>query len=241
MERMMQKFFDVDSGEWQTLSISSFEQEVKRPCDGGQCAFESVAIQLEVKRLPLYYLLYIILPLCALILSFLLIFHLDIGQRASFGVGLILAISVYLMTISEYLPLKSDDQPFVGTVFVVHFFTLCLAVPVAEFNVHLAQRPRNRPSDWCSDIVSSVEGFLERRHVDGWKFKTKSHEAVSTHDHNVVDDVVAHDAEEDDDNSPGDCQVEWRKVGRFFDVVFSMVFLLLIILSPLIIYYTLRK
>ena len=237
-KRMTEKLFDVDSGEWETLNISSYERNSKRPCgSANKCVFTTVDVEIVLDRMPLYYLLYIILPLCALILTFLLIFHLDIGQRASYGVGILLSISVYLMTISEYLPQKSDTAPFLGIVFAVHFFLLCLAVPVAEFTAHLAERSNPPPPAWCSKMLtwsmSSVckeerQKLKNRGGSDGATKCATNLATIGDSTEDVIKDVAISEREYE-------YQTEWRKIGRSLDLFFSLGFLFLLVISPLIV------
>ena len=220
---MMEKLFNVDSGEWKTINISSASSYSQRPCSSAhRCMFKTVDVVIEVKRMPLFYMLYVILPLCGLILTFLLIFHLDIGQRASFGVGILLSISVYLMTISEHLPLKSDDTPVLGSVFTLHFFMMCLAVPLAEFTAHLAQRSHDSPPAWCTRVARLS---LFRLCKKAYQKSCRSSEETTK----CAKDFSSSDHDEKD------FQHEWRKVGRFFDVFFSLVFLFVFVVSPMII------
>lgn len=90
-------------------------------------------------------LLYIILPLFALVLIFLLIFHIppDAGERMSFGITIILSIAFSLFVISEKLPEGLDIKPVIGVVFIIVFFILCFALVLAAVAVLLGNRKKN--------------------------------------------------------------------------------------------------
>lgn len=90
-------------------------------------------------------LLYIILPLFALVFIFLLIFHIppDAGERMSFGITIIRSIAVSLLVISEKLPEGLDIKPVIGVGFIIVFFILCFALVWAAVAVLLGNRKKN--------------------------------------------------------------------------------------------------
>ena len=254
--------FKVDSGEWSTRKISSREGKSIRPCGARRpCIFPTVDMEIELDRLPLYYMLYIIIPGCALIVTFLLIFHLDIGGRSGYGVGILLSISMYLMIIAEHLPLKSDVTPLLGAVFVLLYFLMCLALPIAEFTGNLAQNQSNRPPPaWCLKIVTfSIWNVLP------WRASTVEGEAATAADHAssgkskmlkyaikqpmkipTPNDLPSAGDEggaiESNTCEQGDgYEVEWRMVGRYLDNVFTFIFLFLSVTLPVMMAYFIRK
>ena len=213
-----------------TSMTSSDGNETFRCCDK---PYSAVTIEIQLKRKPLFYLLYTLLPLIALILTFLLIFHLDIGQRSSYGVTILLSITVYLLVISGYLPQNSDNWPFIGLTFVCEFFLLCLALAVAEYSVHLAHRKKRPPPAWLIKLKNRCKNGCIRyimpnevnSEVDGAKLPENEGEVVE------LDDMVKFDTSKEHK-----CyKVQWKECGKFLDIIFSLIFLILIFLVPLIV------
>jgi len=137
--------FSVKSGEWEIEDIDMTSDLVKYSCCPG--SFSTIKYKFSLRRMALYYFLYIILPLMSQVFLFLMIFHIpcENGERMGFGVTILLSITVYLLVISEKLPEKSDDSPMLGICFIIEFYVLSLALVVAAVIVKLSVRTSPPP------------------------------------------------------------------------------------------------
>ena len=178
-------------------------------------------MKIFVKRMPLYYLLYTLLPLVALMFIMVLIFHLDIGQRASYGVTILLSISVFLLVLSAKLPEKSNDLPWVGLSFIVEFLLLCLALPLAEFNAHIALGANHPPPAFLMNIIYCCNRAN----------KVKSENVIKVDPDMELEDV----SEEVIKGTKHDYCEQWRVLARVLDVIFSFIFIISIVVAPLIV------
>lgn len=137
----------MKSGEWEIEDIEFSSGEVKYSCCPN--SFSVIHYKFSLRRMALYYFLYIILPLMSQVFLFLMIFHIpcDNGERMGFGVTILLSITVYLLVISEKLPEKSDDRPMLGICFIIEFYVLSLALVFAAIIVKLSAKT-NRPPNY---------------------------------------------------------------------------------------------
>ena len=137
--------FSVKSGEWEIEDIEMSSGEVQYSCCPDP--FSVIKYRFSLRRMALYYFLYIILPLVSQVFLFLMVFHIpcENGERMGFGVTILLSITVYLLVISEKLPEKSDDRPMLGICFIIEFYVLSLALVIAAIIVKLSNRTSPPP------------------------------------------------------------------------------------------------
>ncbi|XP_066915801.1 neuronal acetylcholine receptor subunit alpha-6-like [Clytia hemisphaerica] len=137
--------FSVKSGEWEIEDIEMSSGTVKYSCCPDP--FSVIKYRFSLRRMALYYFLYIILPLVSQVFLFLMVFHIpcENGERMGFGVTILLSITVYLLVISEKLPEKSDDRPMLGICFIIEFYILSFALVVAAIIVKLSNRTSTPP------------------------------------------------------------------------------------------------
>ena len=84
--------------------------------------------------------------------------HPDQGDRLSYGVALLLNMTMYMIFISDKLPEKSDKIPFVGTLFVAFFFFLSLGLILSAYTMSCSTRTSPLPTIAykIADIVTKV-------------------------------------------------------------------------------------
>lgn len=157
------------------------------------------------------------MPLVALMLVFALVFHLDSGQRASYGVTILLSITVYLLVISEKLPEKSDNYPFLGICFIAEFFLLCVALSFAEYSVHLSRK--------CHAV--SIPKIL--------KFIVTYNKILFYKQEEVVkkDEFTDNEKKYRSTVSKKYYRQKWKKLGRLFDIILTFVYIVFLFLIPL--------
>jgi len=144
--------YHVDNGDWNLTSVSSRRTETKY--DFSPESFAVVEYTLDLTRLYQYYLLYLILPCLGLVIVAPFMFYLpaDSGERTGFGVTVVLALSVYLLVISDKLPEKSDKTPLLGALYIVLFFLLVVAMIFGIITTHLCLKT-TRPPVWLWNLL----------------------------------------------------------------------------------------
>lgn len=135
----------IKSGEWEINDVGIKRRDMLYPCC--PLPFSTIEYTIELDRMVLYYFLYIIMPLVSQIVVFFAIFHIpyDYGDRMSFGVTILLGITVYLLVISEKLPEKSDNKPMLGLCFIAEFYILSISLIFACISINLANRTTPPP------------------------------------------------------------------------------------------------
>lgn len=232
--------FSVKSGEWEIEDIEFSSGEVKYSCCPN--SFSVIHYKFSLRRMALYYFLYIILPLMSQVFLFLMIFHIpcDNGERMGFGVTILLSITVYLLVISEKLPEKSDDRPMLGICFIIEFYVLSLALVFAAIIVKLSAkttRPPNYLIRFCGACKAMNLGSVNNKKR---KKKTNIIEMRETNgflhsDEKTFDDchVTQHKDEEEDQEEIN--RKLWKTICDSLDSTCFYVFGFVSIFSPILV------
>ncbi|CAK6442362.1 unnamed protein product [Pipistrellus nathusii] len=125
-----------DNGEWEILSAAG--RRANRT--DGRRWYPHVTYALVLRRLPLFYTLFLIVPCSGLSLLTALVFYLPAhaGEKVSLCTSVLVALTVFLLVIEEIIPSSSKVIPLVGEFLVLTmiFVTLSIAVTVFAVNVH---------------------------------------------------------------------------------------------------------
>ena len=108
----------VTNGELNVLDFSARLNEEHYECC--EAPVSQLIYTITLKGRPMYFFLFLIFPVIAIVLLSLLIFKIppDTGERIGFAVTILLTMGVYLMVISQDLPRKADNAPLVGILYV---------------------------------------------------------------------------------------------------------------------------
>ena len=110
--------------------------------------FSDVTYTFHFERKSLYHVLYQILPCVVIILLVVLNFIIppDSGERISFCITILLAMSVYLLILADSLPETSDDIAILGLYYMVTIFLIAFSLvsTVAVLRCHFAE---DKPSE----------------------------------------------------------------------------------------------
>ena len=105
----------ITSGDWKIDKVSRHIEKT----DHGDCCpfdFSEVVYMLKMSRKPLYHLFYLTIPsmmiLALTLVSFLI--PVESGERISFVITMLLAMTVFLLLIPSFLPETSDGVPILG-------------------------------------------------------------------------------------------------------------------------------
>ncbi|XP_046875049.1 neuronal acetylcholine receptor subunit non-alpha-3-like [Hypomesus transpacificus] len=146
-----------DNGEWQILNATGAKGNRK----DGLYSYPFITYSFILKRLPLFYTLFLIIPCLGLSFLTVLVFYLpsDEGEKLSLSTSVLVSLTVFLLVIEEIIPSSSKVIPLIGEylLFIMIFVTLSIIVTVFVINVHHRSSSTYHPmSPWVRNL------FLQR-------------------------------------------------------------------------------
>ena len=233
---ILDKFY-VPSGEWDLVSLEAEERDLEFNCCPEK--YSSITYELTLDQLSSYYLVYIILPMMALTALFLLVFFIpaDSGERMSFGVSILLSLTVYLLVISEIVPANSNSRSMLGTCFTIVFYLLSIGLCGALINTLFTSWTR-KPHHYllklihmnikCNQVHHEVE-TLSLSPTNSIKINAKVFDNVDEDiDQNEVENIEQNEVEKTNYNE------EWKKISKKLDKIYAVALSVLLIFLPLI-------
>ena len=234
--------YHISSGDWNLTKVSYRRAESKY--DFSPEPFAVIEYTLDLTRLYKFYLLYLILPCLGLVLAAPFMFYLpaDSGERTGFGVTVVLALSVYLMVISDKLPEKSDKTPLLGALYIVLFFILVIAMIFGIITTHLHLKTE-RPPAWLWNLlfgrkrdIKPTDTTKENQIQDDVLVVTPMENAAHmraplSRNVSVLSTRPAARLEEVEAN-----QQKWKMITQKLDKILFVAYIALIIFVPMIIY-----
>lgn len=125
-----------DNGEWEILDASGRRGSRR----DGIYSYPFVTYSFILKRLPLFYTLFLIIPCLGLSFLTVLVFYLpsDEGEKLSLSTSVLVSLTVFLLVIEEIIPSSSKVIPLIGEylLFIMIFVTFSIIVTVFVINVH---------------------------------------------------------------------------------------------------------
>ncbi|XP_068444743.1 neuronal acetylcholine receptor subunit beta-3a isoform X2 [Clinocottus analis] len=146
-----------DNGEWEILNATG--QRGSRRDEVYWYPF--VTYSFILKRLPLFYTLFLIIPCLGLSFLTVLVFYLpsDEGEKLSLSTSVLVSLTVFLLVIEEIIPSSSKVIPLIGEylLFIMIFVTFSIIVTVFVINVHHRSSATYHPmAPWVKSL------FLQR-------------------------------------------------------------------------------
>nr|XP_002738414.1 PREDICTED: neuronal acetylcholine receptor subunit alpha-4-like [Saccoglossus kowalevskii] len=131
------------NSEWDIInsSVSLYEEF----SENGELSWHIMTFTLELHRKPLYYVINIVIPSIMMALLTLLLFFLpaDSGEKMSFSVSILIAMSVFTLLVGEMLPHSSDSVPLIGRYLLFNTCLVALSIAIAIFVLRLHHRPQH--------------------------------------------------------------------------------------------------
>ena len=142
----------MTNGQWNVLSFSARQHE--ELYETSDAPVSQVIYTVKLKRRPMYFFLYLIFPILAIVFLSLLIFKIppDTGERIGFAVTILLTMGVYLMVISQDLPRKADNAPLVGVLYVTLFYVMVLGTVTGVITAGVSFKITT-PPQWLRRLV----------------------------------------------------------------------------------------
>ncbi|XP_061684649.1 neuronal acetylcholine receptor subunit beta-3a isoform X3 [Syngnathoides biaculeatus] len=146
-----------DNGEWEILNATG----MKGGRRDGVYWYPFVTYSFILKRLPLFYTLFLIIPCLGLSFLTVLVFYLpsDEGEKLSLSTSVLVSLTVFLLVIEEIIPSSSKVIPLIGEylLFIMIFVTFSIIVTVFVINVHHRSSATYHPmAPWVKTL------FLQR-------------------------------------------------------------------------------
>uniref|UniRef100_A0A674N8T5 Cholinergic receptor nicotinic beta 3 subunit a n=1 Tax=Takifugu rubripes TaxID=31033 RepID=A0A674N8T5_TAKRU len=146
-----------DNGEWEILNATG----VKGSRRDEVYWYPFVTYSFILKRLPLFYTLFLIIPCLGLSFLTVLVFYLpsDEGEKLSLSTSVLVSLTVFLLVIEEIIPSSSKVIPLIGEylLFIMIFVTFSIIVTVFVINVHHRSSATYHPmAPWVKSL------FLQR-------------------------------------------------------------------------------
>ncbi|XP_055972882.1 neuronal acetylcholine receptor subunit beta-3 [Sorex fumeus] len=134
-----------DNGEWEIVGARG----ARGARADGPLHYPFVAYSLVLRRLPLFYTLFLLVPCLGLSFLTVLVFYLpsDEGEKLSLSTSVLVSLTVFLLVIEEIIPSSSKVVPLIGEylLFIMVFVTLSILVTVFVINVHHRSSSTHRP------------------------------------------------------------------------------------------------
>ncbi|XP_011838119.1 PREDICTED: neuronal acetylcholine receptor subunit alpha-5 [Mandrillus leucophaeus] len=169
-----------DNGEWEIVSATGSKGNRTDSC----CWYPYVTYSFVIKRLPLFYTLFLIIPCIGLSFLTVLVFYLpsNEGEKICLCTSVLVSLTVFLLVIEEIIPSSSKVIPLIGEylVFTMIFVTLSIMVTVFAINIHhRSSSTHNAMAPWVRKIfLHKLPKLLcMRSHVD--RYFTQKEETES--------------------------------------------------------------
>ncbi|KAM3625627.1 uncharacterized protein V6R79_015008 [Siganus canaliculatus] len=138
------------SGEWDILALPG-----RRTVNPSDPTYVDLTYDFIIKRKPLFYTIYLIIP-CVLITSLaILVFYLpsDCGEKMTLCISVLLALTVFLLLISKIVP-PTLDVPLIGKylMFTMVLVTFSIITSVCVLNVHHRSPSTHTMPSWVKLI-----------------------------------------------------------------------------------------
>ncbi|KAL2762002.1 neuronal acetylcholine receptor subunit beta-3 isoform 2 [Daubentonia madagascariensis] len=125
-----------DNGEWEILNAKGMKGNRR----DGLYSYPFITYSFVLRRLPLFYTLFLIIPCLGLSFLTVLVFYLpsDEGEKLSLSTSVLVSLTVFLLVIEEIIPSSSKVIPLIGEylLFIMIFVTLSIIITVFVINVH---------------------------------------------------------------------------------------------------------
>ncbi|KAM9766012.1 neuronal acetylcholine receptor subunit alpha-5 isoform 1-T2 [Menidia menidia] len=125
-----------DNGEWEIVTATGS----RGLRTDGSSSYPTITYYFIIRRLPLFYTLFLIIPCIGLSFLTILVFYLPSngGEKISLCTSVLVSLTVFLLVIEEIIPSSSKAIPLIGEylVFTMIFVTLSIVITVFAINIH---------------------------------------------------------------------------------------------------------
>ncbi|KAM9057444.1 neuronal acetylcholine receptor subunit alpha-4 [Megaptera novaeangliae] len=147
-----------ESGEWVIVDAVGTYNTRKYEC----CAevYPDITYAFVIRRLPLFYAVNLIIPCLLISCLTVLVFYLpsECGEKITLCISVLLALTVFLLLITEIIPSTSLVIPLIGEylLFTMIFVTLSIVIAVFTLNVHHRSPRTHAMPAWVRRVFLDV-------------------------------------------------------------------------------------
>ncbi|XP_038071781.1 neuronal acetylcholine receptor subunit alpha-7-like [Patiria miniata] len=143
----------TENGEWQMLSMWAL-REVE---DFEGAPYVAVTFKLRIRRRSLYYFVNVLIPCVLISMLTVLSFSLppDSGEKLSFGVTILLSLTVFMMIVASNMPETSFVIPLIAKYFTCVLVLVALSVvfTVVSLNLHFRNPNTHSMHGWLRCVL----------------------------------------------------------------------------------------
>ncbi|XP_034042505.1 neuronal acetylcholine receptor subunit alpha-5 [Thalassophryne amazonica] len=158
-----------DNGEWEIVKATGS----RGLRTDSSATYPTITYYFIIRRLPLFYTLFLIIPCIGLSFLTILVFYLPSNgaEKISLCTSVLVSLTIFLLVIEEIIPSSSKAIPLIGEylVFTMMFVTLSIIVTVFAINIHhRSSSTHHNMAPWVKRIfLHSLPKLLcMRSHVD---------------------------------------------------------------------------
>ncbi|XP_052528162.1 neuronal acetylcholine receptor subunit alpha-5 isoform X1 [Tympanuchus pallidicinctus] len=234
-----------DNGEWEIVTATGSKGNRTDGC----CWYPFVTYSFIIRRLPLFYTLFLIIPCIGLSFLTVLVFYLpsNEGEKISLCTSVLVSLTVFLLVIEEIIPSSSKVIPLIGEylVFTMIFVTLSIVITVFAINIHhRSSSTHNAMAPWVRKIfLHKLPKLLcMRSHVDRYfaQKEEKGNTSGSESSRNTLEAaldsiryITRHVMKE---NEVREVVEDWKFIAQVLDRMFLWAFLLVSIIGSLVLF-----
>ena len=151
------------NGEWVISDMPCIRHVVKYPCC--EEVYIDVTYYFLIRRQPLYYFAYLLLP-CALIsFNTVLVFYLppDTSEKMALCTAILLSLAVFLLLVTQQIPANANNFPLIVKflTFTMVVVSSSIAVTVFILNIRFRSPETHQMSPWVRQVfVETLPRFL---------------------------------------------------------------------------------
>ncbi|XP_020613155.1 neuronal acetylcholine receptor subunit beta-3-like [Orbicella faveolata] len=249
----------TSNGYWTLRSIEIKGGEYKRSRDQ---KFREVDLSFFIGRRPTHFVVFSIVPCMIIGMLVLVSFFIpaESGERIGLCATILLAVSVYLLVVTEQLPEQSETLPLIGVYYIVIMFEIGLAL-AATVLVLMAHHATSEPPRYLA-YITVLNRIGCRKKKTRKSFRLGSPTTLRVGAENAGTTVVQNDnvelgeagrqspaadlpkeqrpstaysivqlVNEEDEN-----QEAWKEIARALDRIFFWLFLTLFVVSSIVVY-----
>ncbi|XP_073785208.1 neuronal acetylcholine receptor subunit alpha-5 isoform X2 [Danio rerio] len=244
-----------DNGEWEIVKATG-NRGLRRD---GTFFYPSITYSFIIRRLPLFYTLFLIIPCIGLSFLTVLVFYLPSngGEKISLCTSVLVSLTVFLLVIEEIIPSSSKVIPLIGEylVFTMIFVTLSIVITVFAINIHhRSSSTHHSMAPWVRRIfLHHLPRLLcMRSHVDRYATSAGTRTGGLGYGKSLSQDTNQLDAEHNlqaalesiryitrhvvKENEVREVVQDWKFVAQVLDRVFLWAFLLVSLLGSALLF-----
>ncbi|TRY93880.1 hypothetical protein DNTS_023787 [Danionella cerebrum] len=246
-----------DNGEWEIVTATG-SRGLRRD---GSFFYPSITYSFIIRRLPLFYTLFLIIPCIGLSFLTILVFYLPSngGEKISLCTSVLVSLTVFLLVIEEIIPSSSKVIPLIGEylVFTMIFVTLSIVITVFAINIHhRSSSTHHSMAPWVRriflhhlpkllcmrshvDRYATAAGMMKEEHSTGkgyGKIQEGSRQNPQQSLQAALDSICYITRHVVKENEVREVVQDWKFVAQVLDRVFLWAFLLVSILGSALLF-----